>query len=1510
MRLWSNPVGQLLAIATTAAFAGFPFAQIAVLAQSAPVNLDLGAGSPGVELTDQHLNGSASAIVNIGGQPTPVRVGDVVTPAVFAALNQIVGAGRQTLVIDGGGRAVGGNFVLNNVHSGQLTNLIIPANVTALHSDNLLSVQGNLFNAGTLLGIQAVGSTFNINAGLLRNDPTGLISTFGGNGAVNLSIVSASDIINHGTIASSGTLSMVAAGNIHNSQSIAAVLPTISAVGNNNLQALSGTIVNNGAIESLNANLALTTAATHDLKVENTNGSLSALAGEVTLRDSGFIEKQTTELIGGDIRANALKVNGGDGITKVFANRIDADIDINAGEAHVRVDQGDLRLMNMTLTGDPTIVNTDPLGGDIILSGNINPQTLQFPGESLAVIATGDIIGAPGLNLIDLSSPTGHGGKLALAAGFRVTPNVGSATSGPGVTYTLQGPSVTGGDVILPGVELRTSATAAGKNGGQVAVVAHDSSPFSGKGTVEVGAITTTSLRGTGGNVLLVAQSGKGPVRWFEVNAPIQTSGLTSSGFVRIAGAEPRKTGVITIKDGVPGGGGFISAFADSDPAHPQVNVRIRADIETRNFDKTGSVENLTSKGGIVEIFSPKGVVFIDDSINIRASGDLIIGSQGSGVFVDGFNTITTNGDLTIATEGAASPVIIGSSFRQSFISSLGDMTIYATDGEFIDGGNNAYLALDGSVQIAAKGYVSLADRSGIGADHGILLYSATDKIYTDDTTVLIGMGVVGLIGLGGIEIGPNNIIQAGNLGPSAPATGLLKLEHAEASGYIVLLSGTDINIRSGMNTVADDMLVLAYGGDINMSPGLTFNAHGGSITMFANDQINGDGITMNSRAMGTPSRFSGGLIQLSTGISFSPTVLDLGPTNQSKVKVTGLTSAIKTAAKDLNSLLKTNTFVSPALDAGNLVLDPTIMGANVLIDSNGLAPGVVLPTKIGGGIIDLSGSSLSLSKGAVFLEAVGAGSEVNLTNSTLTTHSYGLVPTGSFTNFLKKVDAFLFGTTIPIFKLYGSTINSNDQNSGILFQIFLNGKNDHSSLADDGGAPAIKNSGLLGSVMGSFLDDGGRRWQVNTDGPGQRSAGVPFAIPLLTAGEVHGLNSAGGPTTIAVGDRRTELMLFTTTNQVLRGDFGGTTGGVIAGQPGTTVSANSEELVVHNGEVVTESGKGAVLLTTAMGTVRSAPDTTTSVNVVPGEGVHVRAISGGEVTVGPQGGSSTVILQPGEELILEESKLKPIAATEDQSLMPRAVGMMGKGKFAPVEGTKRTEFLQTAIRLSGSRSTLSTRNPFLSTGITASREIGPTQINANPGTLLTRDKHGALILNEGAIFFRSTGAEKIKTSVAEIDAQPGALLSIDLRDGKLRVRSCSGPGHVVVRSAKHNFPLSPGQEVLVSAYRPTRSDALGDDQIGRRRLEVHHLDGETYAVTGDYSMISLLKNARNLQAIKRATAWASEETMATLMKMSACVELATAGHGRFYVKPKETAHVPDWIFTPGSADALSYTKL
>jgi len=262
-------------------------------------------------------------MIRTGGGTHFFRAGDAVTPAELSAIQQVLGTGKQNLVINSFGAATGGNlFVHGGAAATPLANLVVPQNVTVLtrFDNGNVSILGNLTNYGSLYAF--------VTQSVLQHQGT----------------ISASNIINDKT----GLISSILPPNI--AQSLSASTQPFDLT----LSALNA-ITNHGVISS-SGSLKLSAPA-----INNEGGTMSAAQAITICMPDLVVTAYGGNYISREFNVNALSAD-------IKADNISGVVNTSGSAVHVATNNGLLTLGNINLVGDPTYYNT----GDIIISSDIS----------------------------------------------------------------------------------------------------------------------------------------------------------------------------------------------------------------------------------------------------------------------------------------------------------------------------------------------------------------------------------------------------------------------------------------------------------------------------------------------------------------------------------------------------------------------------------------------------------------------------------------------------------------------------------------------------------------------------------------------------------------------------------------------------------------------------------------------------------------------------------------------------------------------------------------------------------------------------------------------------------------------------------------------------------------------------------------------------------------------------------------------------------------------------------
>ncbi|MDZ4837091.1 MAG: hypothetical protein SGJ27_25180 [Candidatus Melainabacteria bacterium] len=626
------------------------------------VDIDLSSTQQNITLGERLFQKTESITINSGGEQKTFSSGSKVTAAEYIACKQMLLAGKQSVQLDGSGRAIGGEVDLSALTSRgdrmRVDDLVIPTNLVTygdVGKGATFQVTGDLTNAGSMY---VYSSSKNNNKGLLKadnitNEQTGLISTMlsdsqatehgGALTPVNLSLEAADRFTNHGVIESSGELN-ITAGNVINSNSAGdanssstitgAPGPVLKAAANLNISAPH--VVNNGLIQSTNANVSFDNAVASDLVIQNTGGSISALNGSINLRTPSYDATFNTNMTGGDLLSQSLNINAGQGSADVYVNELTGVINETGLASHVKASTATLNLGSICLTGDPTYKND---AGNIVLSGDITV------GEALTIIASGDITNSAPLTITAGNANSGF--PITLIAGADITSvgtNTGTLPSGNGGTSTtISGDSsATGGSIILGThaggsvtVNSRATNTSANANGGNIFLVAYNPGALNTGSVILTGSFLNSGGHGTGSNGNITILSDGRDAAPFDAiqTGTLNTTGGNNGGSIFINCIRPSTSLGTPVTYNADGTLGVTGSISSGTVVQNNASVRVDGDLTAYTSIQIacggGAQDVIDIRDGVqLKVVSPLSGV----TLQARFSSDVI---QGSGSLID-----------------------------------------------------------------------------------------------------------------------------------------------------------------------------------------------------------------------------------------------------------------------------------------------------------------------------------------------------------------------------------------------------------------------------------------------------------------------------------------------------------------------------------------------------------------------------------------------------------------------------------------------------------------------------------------------------------------------------------------------------------------------------------------------------------------------------------------------------------------------------------------------------------
>lgn len=654
-------------------------------------NLDLTSALSSITLGGKLFKGTDSVTILVGSVTKVVNAGTAVTAAEYVAVKQVLSSGKQSVVLDSNGCAVGGMVDMTALAAEKgrtkVDNLVVSTGVTAFADfakNSAVRLRGDLDNYGSLIAYSSnERRAGNISASNITNQQGALISTDPSSSApINLGLHADDSFTNYGTIYSSGDLT-ISAGKTMTNAGTGVGTGSITAMKNMNVNAPQ--LNNTGTMTSAQS---LNLDSPGDLNVLNQGGVLQALNGAVNVRNSNFNKDFATNIIGGVVSGRDINLNSGAGLTSLDVDDLVGTVNSIGEAVHVLSRGSELVLGYQCLIGDPTYFSA----GNITINGNINV------GEKLAILAAGNITSTAACTAITARTASGAGQDIYMIAGAALTPSLGATGTstlpsgtpiGPTDSVRVTGNSLTGGDIDLSastGLQINANSTSGVQSGGNVTLLA-----FEGLG---------------GGDISLAP------------NATINTSGNgvgASNGNIMVGGHGDITLGSLVADGGASTVGGNII-----------VNT-----VQPTIAGGTG--------GGV--LFNPLGAITNGGSFNLGGLGLALLDPNDINIGNGTNQQISSRGDVTITTGGGSVDLNLGPT--AGITTHGGDLSISALDDVTISAGsiNTTPTSGDGgAVSIVAGTVAGLAGINASGVD---ITTSAAVNGDGGDVTLTAG-GLVG----------------------------------------------------------------------------------------------------------------------------------------------------------------------------------------------------------------------------------------------------------------------------------------------------------------------------------------------------------------------------------------------------------------------------------------------------------------------------------------------------------------------------------------------------------------------------------------------------------------------------------------------------------------------------------------------------------------------------------------------------------------------------------------------
>ena len=988
-----------------------------------------------------------------GGTPMSITAGQILTPAMNAALWQTTITGAQNLQINQAGAAVGGSATLNSSWAGNLSSLVVPAGVSVnaisyttaspLNVTNVANILGSLHVLQSLPGMTAAlnfGSDLNIGSGALLsgklpgNSLPSNLNLPGLFASQNMIINVMGDLNNQGAINVAGTLSASVSGSINNISAAGAPQATIAAQ-NINLATGSGNLVNSGLVSALNTLNLTTLDPSVDLIISNAGGVLEATgalnpvsglfeSGALNIRADGLnLEDANVRILDGTLRSSG-DINAFGRNVNVFVDRIDGRINIKGSAAHVGVSEGDLVIGNQILSGDPTYSS---INGNIVIDGTF---TTSAANPDLAVIAGGNITDTGAGLPFGLNST--NGGSVLLVAGVTgITANLVNDTAS-NLSFTTSPNLVTGGGSILFSGMLKNgiNTSSAGAGGNVTLIALQGTNPTGGRIDLQSGGINTS---GTGannnGSVTIIANAPTGNTAIQNIG-PITSSG-TGAGNVTVSAANPIN-GVVTVKNGAITAGviGVLSRTGGA-VSVSDINAPGAVLVQSNGPVSVGNIGLSRNPNGV-------GVFSFNDKVSVgavRSSGTIGIGTIGS-------TGVTLNGNITGVPGSGTGEVDVVTGFggiaaASTSITTFGTVIVQADSGDVVIGDidNSASTKLDPINVAASFGKTTVGSISSAGgaillgnsftASTGVVLNGDIDNRKSGTGAgVTIGTATGGISGAGHSIFSDGSILVAAQSPINSGAVSIGDLTNASGPGGVSVDSASG-TISVGAITSSSSVQI----GNFNSANGVTLNGNivagdnaGSGVSIFtltggiagANSSISSTGfVVLTAKSLSNSGAVNIGAIDNSGGVggvgifSESGTIKSAGITTAGEVAIGSPASRGITLTGDINSagnlgvLVRTGTGGISAAGVNISSAGFVSVSAEDSNNSGAVNIGVITNLAAGTSSVGIFSESGTISSGGVFSGGpvtIGSktGTGVTLTGDILSASLGVLIRTGT----------------------------------------------------------------------------------------------------------------------------------------------------------------------------------------------------------------------------------------------------------------------------------------------------------------------------------------------------------------------------------------------------------------------------------------------------------------------------------------------------------------------------------
>jgi hypothetical protein len=173
-------------------------------------------------------------------------------------------------------------------------------------------------------------------------------------------------------------------------------------------------------------------------------------------------------------------------------------------------------------------------------------------------------------------------------------------------------------------------------------------------------------------------------------------------------------------------------------------------------------------------------------------------------------------------------------------------------------------------------------------------------------------------------------------------------------------------------------------------------------------------------------------------------------------------------------------------------------------------------------------------------------------------------------------------------------------------------------------------------------------------------------------------------------------------------------------------------------------------------------------------------------------------------------------------------------------------------------------------------------------GRMRTGKAKATISVLDGVMLLHALVETTINTQVATVRIDRGALVSVHVTSGTVRVAALSGPGHVTVLAAKKRIGVGPGREALISNHDLAFDERTPCDGVGRRAAPCYKLGNGLSLLLSDFSIVSMLANADHTGALRHPISPVERHVARRLVKTAAVIQHLGVQRGAYTARPAE----------------------